>query len=1048
VSKAHTENAFETSIEAHLLSNGWSKGDARSYDVEAGFDPTAVMKFVRASQPDEWAVLVANHGNEEIAEKKFLARLATELNSRGVIDVLRRPVEDIGAKIRLAYFKPATGLNPDTLARYAQNRLGVYRQVHHSESDHHQSLDVVLMLNGLPVATAELKNGFTNSTYKTAIRQYQTQRNPADLIFRSRTVVHFAVDTDEVWMTTRLSGETTRFLPFNQGSEGPGLPGGKGNPAPNQDSKYRTAYLWKTVWEPDAWLDMLGRFVQVRKATAKDKKAGRGTEILFPRYHQWDAVRRLAEHARGHGPGRNYLVQHSAGSGKSNSIGWLAHRLTTVYTDADGLSASARAVGLGPQERVFHKVIVVTDRLVLDQQLQKTVESLEHKPGVMVRVEGSSQDLLKALKSSSAQIIVTTLQKFPVIADAAAGALSASRFAIVVDEAHSSTTGESTKQLKYALTGTPDNPVSTPEEVDHGGDDALEAAAAAEAAAEARADKEAEEQSLEARLEASIKARGKHPNLSFFAFTATPKPKTLNLFGERIPDPSKPTGIRLEPFHTYSMRQAIEEEFILDVLANYVTYATYYRLANGLGGEDPEVDTRKASSALARSVSLHPTLLKQKAQVIVEHFRQHTAGQIGGRAKAMIVTRSRLHAVEYKRAVDEYIDASGYAKDLRTLVAFSGPIGDPTTGGTTQTTEAKINGFGEKELPKRFDTDEYRVLIVAEKYQTGFDQPLLQTMYVDKKLDKIKAVQTLSRLNRTAPGKKVVFVLDFANDAEKIKDAFRPYYEQTVTEPTDPYKLVNLKQRIESAKLLDDDEMDRTVEALLRGDEDAHGTLNLYTDPAIERYTALTDADEKYDFRDALRSYLRLYAFLGQIVPYNSTEMERLYYYGKLLLPRLPKPDDEEEDPNLTDAALVTHIRQEVTGSHNLSLTTGDATELDPDTGDGTGRQEHKRDRLSEVIKALNERFGLNLTEHDAVISELRVKFQEDDGVRAKAKQNTKDHFVSAHQKAVQHAVAGQQAQHAQFFKQFFGQPDFKAEFTRLLLGLVYDDLKDGEAAA
>lgn len=666
----HSEGAFESAIEAHLLANGWVQGSPSHYRRDLGLDTAVLFEFIGATQAKAWDRLVGLHGGADQAQLKFAKRLAAEIDARGIVDVLRRGVEDMGVKVRLAFFQPAHALTPDLLALYDANRLVVSRQVHHSESNPQDSLDLLLLMNGLPIATAELKNQVTGQTVEHAKKQYRFDRNPRDLVFDRRTVVHFAVDQDLVFLTTRLEGEKTRFLPFNQGSGGPGREGGKGNP-PNK-AGYRTAYLWEQVWQRDNWLDLLARFVHEDKPKGKGKKAVKRGNVIFPRYHQWDLVLRLADHAATYGPGRNYLPQHSAGSGKSNSIAWLAHRLSTLHTPADPalLTDHATGLGLGTNEKVFHKVVVVTDRVILDRQLQDTIWQFDHTPGVVERIDKNSAQLAEALSGSRAQIIITTLQKFPVIAKAATD-LKGKRFAVIVDEAHSSQSGESAKDLKSVLGA--DHVVGSGGTVDEAIWDAAEKY---DAAIEASADPQDALTDSLAALRASAATRGMQDNLSFFAFTATPKAKTLELFGERVSDAAMASGYRLEPFHLYSMRQAIEEGFILDVLENYVTYSTYFRLANGLSGDDPEVDKGKANAALARFVALHPSNLAQKSEIIVEHFRTVTRKEIGGLAKAMVVTRSRLHAVRYKQSIESYIKEKGY-RDLHALVAFSGKVIDP-----------------------------------------------------------------------------------------------------------------------------------------------------------------------------------------------------------------------------------------------------------------------------------------------------------------------------------------------------------------------------------
>jgi len=1055
MASVHGEGAFESAIESHLLANGWVRGSASHYRRDLGLDTAVLFGFIGATQPKVWDRLVGVHGGVDQAQAKFAKRLAAEIDARGTVDVFRRGVEDLGVKIRLAFFKPAHALTPDLLSLYDANRLIVSRQVHHSESSPQDSLDLLLLVNGLPVATAELKNQVTGQTVEHAKRQYRFDRNRKDLVFDRRTVVHFAVDQDLVFLTTRLEGERTRFLPFNQGSGGPGREGGKGNP-PNPNG-YRTAYLWEQVWQRDNWLDLLARFVHEEKPTGKGRKAVKRGKVIFPRYHQWDLVLRLAEHASTWGPGRNYLPQHSAGSGKSNSIAWLAHRLSTLHTPADPslLAEHATGLGLGPNEKVFPKVVVVTDRVILDRQLQDTIWQFDHTPGVVERIDKNSAQLAEALEGSRAQVIITTLQKFPVIAKAATD-MKGKRFAVIVDEAHSSQSGESAKDLKAVL-GTDAHVAGS------GGtaDDAIwDAAEKYDAAVEASADPQDALTDSLAALRASAATRGMQDNLSFFAFTATPKAKTLELFGERLPDPVMASGYRLEPFHLYSMRQAIQEGFILDVLANYVTYSTYFRLANGLSSSDPEVDKGKANAALARFVALHPGNLAQKSEIIVEHFRTVTRKEIGGLAKAMVVTRSRLHAVRYKQSIEAYIAEKGY-RDLHALVAFSGKVQDPDTPGL-EYTEPSMNldpagkPIPESQTAKRFQgspedgfpVGDYQVLIVAEKYQTGFDEPLLHTMYVDKKLDGVKAVQTLSRLNRTAPGKEGTFVLDFANKAEDIQEAFKPFYETSWTEPTDPNVLFTLKQRIMDAGVIDPAEMRDMVAALLASEKDAHAALYAKTDPAVERYLAIPQLEDREDFRTALRDYVRTYAFLGQVVPFTSPDLEELFYYGKVLVSRLPKTVDEDGDVDISDSAVLTHIRTQMSGEHDLALKEGDGEGVPGMSGGGSGVQTVKdKVRLSALIDLLNDRFGTEFTEIDQVLWNQQVAAAAADPELVEvAKGNTEENFGFVFDPKFGDVIIDRQAANDELLRMFFDKPAFREVLTAWARTQVYKTIQDGLA--
>lgn len=944
------EAAFEATIQTHLLADGWRHGSPTEYDVPLGLDPVQLLGFLRETQPKELTKLTTQLG--ATTETKVLQRIASECDAMGVVHVLRRGVRMNGVHLRLAFFRPTTGLTPHLAAKYAANRTLVYRQLHYSESSPHQSLDLMLAVNGIPVATAELKNQFTGQTVEHAKAQYRdpAQRNPKDRIFAKRALAHFAVDPDLVFLTTRLDGAKTVFLPFNQGSNGAGRNGGTGNPVNPQG--HRTGYLWEQVWARDTWLDLLHRFVQENAASTK-------RSVLFPRYHQWDVVQRLTRHAATHGAGHSYLLQHSAGSGKSNSIAWLAHRLADLHTPGDPAELAEEA-GIGVDTLVFDKVVVITDRRVLDQQLQATISGFEHVPGLLQRIDGSSEQLRDALTDTQTKIVITTLQKFPVIA---ATQLEDKRVAVIVDEAHSSQSGDAAQSVKKVLGADTGD-----EETDD--QDVL----AAEVGA----------------VLASAKARGKQRNLSFFAFTATPKTKTLQLFGQRVDDPTQ-----YEAFHLYSMRQAIDEGFILDVLAHYLTYKRYYRLANGLTSDDPEVEKGKASVALARFVDLHPSNLEQRAEIIVKHFQAVTAGKIGGRGKAMVVTRSRLHAVRYVRAIRAYLGKHAIT-DVHAYVAFSGSLTDPDVSAeTSPVTESSLNGFPESQTKQRFH-DDGQLLIVAEKYQTGFDEPLLHTMYVDRSLAGVKAVQTLSRLNRTTPGKEDTFVLDFVNSAEQMKEEFAPFFETTWTEETDPNLLYNLLTRIESHAVIHPAEQQAAVTALLTGGSTTHAVVSGNVDPAVARAHNLPE-HALDDLRDALKAFVRAYAFLGQVVPFTDTDLESMYLYAKLLLAKI-KPaavDAGAIDLGATDLEFLGHKSGPITSGSNVPGE--DDGEIPGFTGGGRGSslEEALTIRLSELITQFNTLFDMDISENDAleIYVGLPSALSDDPHVQQQAADNTEEQF-------------------------------------------------------
>src|SRR2546428_3747623 len=798
MSRTH-EAAFETVIEAHLLRSGYVRITREGFDRDRAIFPETVLAFIRDTQPKEWAKLEALHGDR--TGEQILGDLCKWMDQNGALATLRHGFKCYGRTLHAAFFKAAHELNPDLEARYKANRLGITRQLHFSRRSE-KSLDVTLSLNGIPIATLELKNPLTNQTVENARHQYKHDRDAREPIFefKRRTLVHFAVDTESVLMTTRLAGTATHFLPLNKGCDG-----GGGNPPDPTGRTYRTAYLWEEVLQRDSLLDILARFIHLQIEEKRDDhgRKVKTESMIFPRYHQLQAVRTLVEAARSDGVGHNYLVEHSAGSGKSNTIGWLTHRLASLHDAAN--------------QRVFDSVIVVTDRVVLDQQLQDTIYQFEHKRGVVQKIDESSRQLAEALENA-VPVIITTLQKFPFVSrqllkmaeergTSGTGTVATRRCAVIIDEAHSSQGGETATDLKEVL----------------GGEGLWEEACK-------RAAEEGREGMGE--LFRSMGKRGRQANLSFFAFTATPKHKTLAVFGR--------DG---QPMHRYTMRQAIEEEFILDVLKLYTTYATYFKLLKACE-DDPNVERKKAAQALARFMRLHPHNIAQKTEVMVEHFQTVTRHRIGGRAKAMVVTGSRLEAIRYKQSFDRYIQEKGYA--IKSLVAFSGTVQDDKLAEVTYTEEKMNLGIREKELPEKFATQEYQVLLVAEKYQTGFDQPLLHTMYVDKRLAGIQAVQTLSRLNRTHPLKDDTFVLDFVNDREEIREAFKTYYEGAeMGDEVDPARMYQIKGELDTSGVYLSEELARFCSVYFKPKQRQsaadHQAMNAALDPAASRFTVLQD---------------------------------------------------------------------------------------------------------------------------------------------------------------------------------------------------------------
>lgn len=989
----YTEKAFEEAIEYHLVEKGgYRKGNPANFDRELALDKGVLFSFLKDSQPDKWEKSVSIHG--AAVETKILKRLQAELENRGMLDVLRKGFTDMGVRYDTVFFKPISGLNPDTQKLYEKNILTVTRQVHYSPNSE-KSIDMVLSVNGLPVATVEVKNQFTGQNAENAKKQFMFDRESNELLFKfkKRALVHFAIDTDEAYMTTKLNGKETRYLPFNLGCNG-----GKGNPV-NPDG-HRTSYLWEQVWEKDSWLDIIGRFLhlQVEKYEMNGKVIKKES-MIFPRFHQLDAVRKLEADTRIHGPGKNYLIEHSAGSGKSNSIAWLAYHLSCLYDKDDN--------------RVFDSVVVITDRRVLDKQLQDTIFQFDHKQGVVQKIDKDSKQLASALNSGT-NIIITTLQKFPYIIDKI-GDIPARKYAVIVDEAHSSQGGKSSEKMKEALTVIDMDNISKEGEEPYGDEE----------------DNDAEDQ-----MRKVMASRGPQKNLSFYAFTATPKPKTLDVFGTE-----DATG-KKKPFHTYSMRQAIEEGFIMDVLRNYVTYKTFFELSKTIE-DDPSLNKKKAKRAAARFVSLHPHNIAQKTEVMVEHFRQVTMAKIGGQAKAMVVTSSRPHVVKYKQEFDRYIKENGY-HDIKALVAFSGTVKDDYGSAFT---EPEMNGFSERELPDKFNTEEYRLLLVAEKYQTGFDQPLLHTMYVDKALSGVKAVQTLSRLNRIHPGKEDTFILDFVNNEADILMSFQPYYQQTVlTESTDPNLLYDLKGRLEVAQVFWQSEVDNFCKVFFRSEnrhtQKDNAQLNAYIDPAVERYRGIPAEEEQEDFKHTLTSFVRLYSFLSQIMPFQDIELEKLYAYGRFLLKKLPRKDISDI-LKLDDEVALEYYRLEKIREGSIRLQNEDG-ELEPPSEIGMRKEKEEVAPLSEIIKVLNDRFGTDFTDADRLFFEqIEADLIANEGLSKQARSNTIDNFKFGFDDIFIDALIGRMDQNETIFARIMDDAGFASTVKEYLLRSVYKKLNE-----
>ena len=1001
-----TESAFETIIEAHLLSNGYVSVAGGGFDRDRAIFRDVVLAFIRDTQPKEWARLEALHGDR--TEEQVLTDLCKWMDANGSLATLRHGFKCYGRTLYAAFFKAAHELNPELEARYAANQLGLTRQLHFSPRSEN-SLDLTVSLNGIPVATIELKNPLTGQNVEDAIRQYRRDRDPRDPIFdfKRRTLVHFAVDTECVRMTTRLAGDATHFLPFDKGNDD-----GAGNPPDPDGRNYRTAYLWEEVFERDSLLDILARYIHLQTEEKRDDQGHKVKveSMIFPRYHQLDAVRLLVNAARDEGVGNNYLVEHSAGSGKSNTIGWLAHRLASLHNKAN--------------ERVFDSVIVVTDRVVLDQQLQDTIYQFEHKHGVVQKIDERSRQLAEALETA-VPIIITTLQKFPFVSqhllkmteergENGSGTLPSRRCAVIVDEAHSSQGGETSTHLREIL----------------GGEDLREEA-------RRRAEEEGSEELEE--LFRSMAKRGRQANLSFFAFTATPKHRTLAVFGR--------DG---EQFHKYTMRQAIEEGFILDVLEHYTSFATYYKLLKACE-EDPNVERKQAARALARFMLLHPYNIAQKTEVMVEHFQTVTRHKIGGRAKAMVVTDSRLKAVRYKQSFDDYIEKKRYP--IKTLVAFSGTVQDDKFPGV-EFTEVKMNeGIRETELPEKFATQDYQVLLVAEKYQTGFDQPLLHTMFVDKRLAGIQAVQTLSRLNRTHPLKEDTFVLDFVNDREEIREAFKVYYEGAeMGEEVDPAKMYEVKGNLDASGIYLDEEIRRFCAVYFkprqRQSVQDHKEMNAALDPAVTRFNEMWEENEDGAelLRGQIQAFRNLYGFLSQIIPYQDSDLERLHVFLRHLAPKLRK---RRSGPayHFDDDVRLEYYRLQKISEGSISLAEGDAHALDGPKEVGSGEVHEESVALSQLIDIVNERFGTDFNHADQLFFDHIVEAaMADDGMRQAAAVNPKDKFELVFRSLLDQIFVERMDQNEAIFQRYMNDDSFQDTVRNWMTAEAYRRLRSESA--
>jgi type I restriction enzyme R subunit len=970
-----SEKGLETLIVAAMTGAGWLAGAPGDYDREYAVDLAQLLAFLVETQPDAFEGLCLE--DDGPARRKVLARLQGEISKRGVIDVLRHGVRHGPHDLDLFYGTPTPG-NARAGERYAQNRFTVTRQLRYSRDEAQLALDLCLFINGLPVATFELKNSLTKQTVEDAVEQYKRDRDPRERLFEfGRSVVHFAVDDHEVRFCTHVKGKSSWFLPFNRGWKD-----GAGNP-PNPEG-LKTDYLWKAVLTPRGLTEILENYAQV--VEEKDEKTGRKKAVqIWPRYHQLDVVRRLLADVRQHGAGRRYLIEHSAGSGKSNSIAWLAHQLIGLEKDA---------------APVFDSIIVVTDRRILDQQIQNTIKQFAQVGATVGHAEHSGD--LRGFIESGKKIIISTVQKFPFILDEIGTEHRGRKFAIIIDEAHSSQGGKSSAAVSMALA--------------EGG------------AAE-------DDETFEDRINRIMEARKMLPNASYFAFTATPKNKTLELFGEADPQPDGKT--RHRPFHSYTMKQAIQEGFILDVLEHYTPVNSYYRLVKTVEA-DPEFDTKRAKKKLRRYVEGHDHAIRLKAEIMVDHFHEQVLGlgKIGGQARAMVVTSGIERAIQYFHAVRDYLQER--KSPYQAIVAFSG---EHEYGGA-RVSESSLNGFPSSLIADRIAEDPYRFLICADKFQTGYDEPLLHTMYVDKVLSGVKAVQTLSRLNRAHPQKHDVFVLDFMNDAETIEAAFADYYRTTIlSEETDPNKLHDLKAALDAYQVHAPEQVDTLVELYLSGAD--RDRLDPILDACVATYKEHLDEDGQVDFKGKAKAFTRTYGFLASVLPYTNAEWEKLSIFLNFLVPKLPAPKEEDLSKGILEAIDMDSYRVEKQAAMKIQLPDADA-EIEPVPASGGGRKpDPELDRLSNILKTFNDLFGdIRWTDtdrvHQLITVDIPSKVTADRAYQNARRNSDKQNARIEHDKALARVMTAVLKDDTELFKQFSDNESFHKWLTDTVFALTY----------
>lgn len=954
---------------------GWACGSLTDYDRDYCVDLKQLRGFLEATQPKVAEVL--DLGQDTPTRRGFLSRLEGEIAKRGTIDVLRNGINHRQHHVNLFYGTPSPE-NEKAKLLYAANRFSVTRQLRYSRDETQLALDLALFINGLPIATFELKNSLTKQTVEDAVQQYKRDRDPREKLFAfGRCVAHFTVDDHEVQFCTQLKGKTSWFLPFNKGWND-----GAGNP-PNPEG-LKTDYLWKHVLTREGLTDILENYAQV--VETKDEKTGKKKrEQIWPRYHQLDAVRRLLVDAAQHGAGRRYLIEHSAGSGKSNSIAWLAHQLIGLRKD---------------DHNIFDSIIVVTDRRILDSQIQSTIKQFAQVGATVGHAEHSGD--LREFIAQGKKIIVSTVQKFPFVLDEIGGEHRDRRFAIIIDEAHSSQGGRTSAAMHVALS---------------------------------KAGAEEDDETIEDTINRLMEAKKLLPNASYFAFTATPKNKTLELFGEPFMDGGQ---TKRRPFHTYTMKQAIQEGFILNVLANYTPVNSYYRLIKTVSG-DPEFDTKLAKKKLRRYVESHDHAIRLKAEIMVDHFHEQVIdlNKIGGQARAMVVTSGIERAIQYYHAIGEYLVER--KSPYKAIVAFSG---EHEYGGQ-KVSEASLNGFPSSQIADKIQEGPYRFLICADKYQTGYDEPLLHTMYVDKVLSGIKAVQTLSRLNRARPQKYDTFVLDFMNDADTIRDAFADYYRTTIlSEETDPNKLHDLQAALDGYQVYSQTQIDELVELYLRGAD--RDRLDPILDACVEIYKTQLDEDGQVNFKGKAKSYIRTYGFLSAVLPYTNATWERLSIFLNFLVSKLPAPKEEDLSKGILETIDMDSYRVEKKTAIKIQLPDADAAIGPVPTSGGGHKPEPELDRLSNIIKSFNDHFGnVKWSDEDRVRRLISVdipKRVSADRAYQNAKQNSdKQNARIEHDKALARVMTAVLKDDTELFKQFMDNESFKRWLTDTVFNATYD---------